>query len=167
MGQKICHSKECLGNTETIREIFLATAAALEKLADGFGEDSVGYSACTQPQVPSRLTSKQIYDARREVDKIMNMRGFSATPAFDTMLDLHINAAADRAVSVSSACIGAACPPTTALRWLHVLENLGLIGRSPDPFDHRRAFLSLTTEGATKIEMAIAQYGCGRPTGQR
>ena len=159
MKQRVSQSKEEVSQENSIRDLASAAAQELDRLASVLRGALLEHPASAEPQAKSRLTAKQIYDARRKADKNAGIKGFSASPAFDTLLDLHINAAAERAVSVSSACIGAACPPSTALRWIHFLEQLGLVRRVPDPRDQRRAFLSLTKEGAIKIEKAIAQYG--------
>lgn len=58
-------------------------------------------------------------------------------------------------VSVSSTCIAAKVPSTTALRWLTMIEKRGLIGRRPDDYDRRRSFLFLTEDGRGKVEATL------------
>ena len=58
-------------------------------------------------------------------------------------------------VSVSSLCIAARVPSTTALRWLTMLEKRGLIGRRADDYDRRRSFLFLTEDGRSKVEATL------------
>ena len=78
-----------------------------------------------------------------------------SSPVWDLMLDLYI-ADHDRAVvSVSSACIAANVPATTALRWMAALQTRGLIARSADPFDARRVFVRLTDAGREVIEASL------------
>ena len=45
---------------------------------------------------------------------------------------------------VTSACIGAAVPTTTALRWIALFEAQGLISRENDASDARRIFVQLS-----------------------
>ena len=52
----------------------------------------------------------------------------------------------------TSACIGAHVPPTTALRWLRILEMRGLVEREEDGRDGRRTFVRLTVRGCTVME---------------
>ncbi len=113
-----------------------------------------------EPKMTESLSSKaqRIYKARRKTDEIANLRDFSASPAFDCLLDLYVNAAAGRRVSVTSASIGAACALTTALRWIRHLEEQQLIERSADPHDQRRAYIALTEKGTALIEEALAFY---------
>ena len=99
--------------------------------------------------------ARQLYDLRRTVDIIFDHEGFSRSPAWDMMLDLFEAHAKKRSISVSSAGIGAACPGTTALRWIQVLEEMGLIVRQPDPLDKRRTIVSLTQDGLEKTTLAL------------
>ena len=102
--------------------------------------------------------AKKLYECRRKVDHVFELQGFSTSPAWDIMLDLYEAETENRTVSVSSACIGAACPATTALRWLGVLEQMGLIERTDDPDDKRRALVSLTDKGRAKTSEALSQH---------
>lgn len=70
-----------------------------------------------------------------------------ADPAWDMLLDLFAAELESRRVSVSSLCIAAAVPPTTALRWIGTLHEAGLFERHADPSDRRRAYIGLTAKG--------------------
>jgi DNA-binding MarR family transcriptional regulator len=54
-------------------------------------------------------------------------------------------------VPVSSLCIAADVPPTTALRWLKTLVQQGLFVRRADPHDGRRVFVELAPERARRF----------------
>ena len=77
-----------------------------------------------------------------------------ADPAWDMLLDLYAARLERQPVSVSSLCIAAAVPATTALRWIKTLTDAGLFMRESDPLDGRRIFIGLT-EGAFE---ALARY---------
>lgn len=111
-------------------------------------------------EVPANSLSKaiRIYKARRKTDEAAQLDGLSASPALDCLLDIYINTESGRMVPITSACIGAACAPTTALRWMHYLQACGLIERSPDPHDRRRTFVALTEKGRSVVEDAIRLY---------
>jgi hypothetical protein len=77
-----------------------------------------------------------------------------ADPAWDILLDLTAAAAERVHVSVSSLCIAAMVPPTTALRWIRQMTEAGLLGRIEDHSDRRRAFIVLTERSRS----AMASY---------
>lgn len=83
-------------------------------------------------------------------------RDLFADPAWDMLLDLFA-AHLDRSrVSVSSLCIAAVVPPTTALRWIGTMLEAGLFERQDDPFDRRRAFIGLTDKAAAGMQSYVA-----------
>lgn len=72
-------------------------------------------------------------------------------PAWDILLDLYIAAKQSKDIQTTSACVGANVPPTTALRWLTLLESKGLVERYEDPKDHRRTFVRLSLDGYARM----------------
>ncbi|WP_082678951.1 MarR family transcriptional regulator [Sphingobium cupriresistens] len=82
-----------------------------------------------------------------------------ADPAWDMMLDLLAARLDHERVSVSSLCIAAAVPPTTALRWIRTLTDKGLVERQADPHDGRRVFIALAQEAADAL---IRWFGASR-----
>jgi hypothetical protein len=75
-----------------------------------------------------------------------------ADPAWDMLLDLMAARVERQRVAVSSLCIAAAVPPTTALRWIKSLCDQGLFVRVADPEDGRRVFIELSSETAQRME---------------
>lgn len=75
-----------------------------------------------------------------------------ADPAWDMLLDLMAARVEGQRVAVSSLCIAAAVPPTTALRWIKSLCDEGLFVRIADPEDGRRVFIELSGETAARME---------------
>lgn len=80
---------------------------------------------------------------------------FFADPAWDMLLDLFIRHVDGKRTCVSSACIGSCVPPTTALRYLTMLENGGMIAREPAPDDGRRVFITLTDDTFIKMQRLL------------
>lgn len=68
-------------------------------------------------------------------------------PAWDMLLDLYVAHYRRLDVGVSSLCIAACVPATTALRWIGSMEAAGLFKRSCDPNDRRRIFIALSEGG--------------------
>lgn len=67
-----------------------------------------------------------------------------ADPAWDMLLDLTAAHGEGRQVSVTSLCIAAGVPATTALRWLTQMVETGMFQRVADPADRRRVFIELS-----------------------
>ena len=60
------------------------------------------------------------------------------------LLDLTAAHAEGQKVSVTSLCIAANVPATTALRWLTQMVETGVLQRVADPADRRRVFIELS-----------------------
>lgn len=138
-------------NRQNIADRMEALAIELRSLSD------------TEMQaVPTEATlvalASKIYSARRKVDEVFGMSGFAVSPAWDIVLDLYKARSEGKAISVTSACIGAACPSTTALRWLQALESMKLVERKPDPYDGRRIVVELTEGGVVKVAKAVGNH---------
>ncbi|NQX94518.1 MAG: winged helix DNA-binding protein [Erythrobacter sp.] len=92
------------------------------------------------------------YAKRRKRTVIFGDPELFGEPAWDILLDLYIAQVEGKAVSVSSACIGSASPPTTGLRWLGVLAEQGLLHREHDPQDQRRVLVRLTDKALDAMD---------------
>lgn len=88
---------------------------------------------------------------RRLRDRFFNADLF-ADPAWDMLLDLMAARLEGRQVAVSSLCIAASVPPTTALRWIRTMTDRGLFVRHSDPRDGRRVFIDLADEAAVALD---------------
>ncbi len=110
----------------------------------GVRAPDLGYRGPDEPV--SDIASAEI----RAVIRARRLRGqyfeaeLFADPAWDMLLDLFAASLERRRVSVSSLCIAAAVPPTTALRWIGTMHEAGLFGREADPGDRRRAYIVLS-----------------------
>jgi DNA-binding MarR family transcriptional regulator len=87
--------------------------------------------------------ARELYRERRLRDASLPSDLFGEA-AWDMLLDLFASAEEGRTVRVSSACIAAAVPASTALRYLAEMERTGLITRSPSPGDKRGQIVRLT-----------------------
>lgn len=109
------------------------------------------------PTIPIEEIRKVIR-ARRMRDRYFPGEVF-ADPAWDMMLDLLQAEIAQLRVPVSSLCISAAVPATTALRWLKKLVSEGLFVRQNDPHDGRRVFVELAPETSTALRRYFVEVG--------
>lgn len=99
--------------------------------------------------------AQNCYNARRVRDQIFADSSLFGEPGWDILLDMMISEYRSKKLSVSSVCIGSNVPMTTALRWLSILEERGLIFRESDSSDGRRSFVRLTAEGFKKMQMTL------------
>lgn len=95
--------------------------------------------------------ARELYAERRRRHRFFE-EDFFGEPAWDILLDLYIASRENRRVPTTSACIGAHVPPTTALRWLRMLEARGLVEREHDGRDGRRTFVGLSEKGLASME---------------
>lgn len=106
-----------------------------------------------KPRLPDPRLIRQIIRQRQLRDRFFNSELFG-DPVWDMLLDLAAATSEYCRVSVTSLCIASRVPPTTALRWIGVMTDEGLLQRVEDPQDRRRAFISLTDDAVN----AIARY---------
>ena len=74
-----------------------------------------------------------------------------ADPAWDMLLELYGSFLEQRRIAISSLCVAAHVPATTALRWICKLEHDGLAVRKDDPSDGRRSWIELTADAIDRM----------------
>ena len=112
-----------------------------------------GTVAAVSPEVV-----KNVIKARRLRDRYFEPELF-ADPAWDILLELLHAELSQYRVSVSSLCIAAHVPATTALRWITTLTDTGLLRRRQDPSDARRVFIELTPRASDNLHRYFASLG--------
>lgn len=106
----------------------------------------------------SAETVRGVIRARRLRSRYFSEELF-ADPAWDMLLDLLQAEIAHLRVPVSSLCIAAAVPATTALRWLKAMTSEGLFVRRADPHDGRRVFVELAPQTSEILRRYFADAG--------
>jgi len=124
-------------------------AALLETLA-------LNADAAEPSLPPTAPRLRALLRARRLRDRYF-APGLFADPAWDMMIDLMAARIEGGEVSISSLCIAAAVPPTTALRWIREMLHAGLFVRHDDPADRRRAFVTLSEPAADTLALYFAE----------
>lgn len=79
-----------------------------------------------------------------------------AEPAWDILLDLFAAKRASELRSIKAVCLSSHVPEATALRYIELLAAQGLVERTPDRFDRRRKYLSLTALGERRMQDYLA-----------
>jgi DNA-binding transcriptional ArsR family regulator len=118
---------------------------------DNPGGPALGSAESADLHKAELALARQTYALRRRRHRFLSADLFGE-PTWDILLDLFIAAHEGRRVPTTSACIGAHVPPTTALRWLRILEARGLVEREEDGKDGRRTFVRLSTRGIAAME---------------
>lgn len=83
--------------------------------------------------------------------------GLFADPAWDMMLELLHAELMNRRITVSSLCVLAEVPATTALRWINNLVKARVFMRRDDPLDGRRAFIELHSDTSSALRRFFAE----------
>ena len=109
------------------------------------------------PSVPAESV-RTIIRARRNRGKYLPADLF-ADPAWDMLLDLLQAELVQHRVPVSSLCIAAAVPATTALRWIKTMTDRGLLVRRPDPHDGRRVFMEMSRATSHAVRRFFKEVG--------
>ena len=115
------------------------------------------------PPSPVQL-ARCIYASRREREVVFGA-GLFGEPAWDLLLDIYIAGAEGKALSVSSACVGAGVPESTALRRLRRLERDGLVLRRRCPVDARVVYLTLADAAREALELLLERWSARAPGG--
>lgn len=87
-----------------------------------------------------------VYRARQRRARFLPDR-LLGEPAWDILLDLFVAKARGNRLRTTSVCIASRVPGSTALRWLNVLEEHGLLERKSAPDDARVKLVELTDHG--------------------
>lgn len=147
---------------EARAELLLQLSKEISRIAGSLAQLSVGAGTLHRQNYP--LSNQNEFDvplervnwliqARRTRARYLTPELF-ADPAWDILLDLLRAEIVHERISVSSACIAAAVPVTTGLRWLKALELQGLVVRQRDLHDARRTYVTLSSD----TSMALRRY---------
>lgn len=112
----------------------------------------------TRPPLPDPRFVRQIIRQRRLRDRYFESELF-ADPGWDILLELTAARAEQRRISVTSLCSAAAVPATTALRWIAMMTEMGLLVRQRDDLDQRRAFITLSDCAADGMARYFDELG--------
>lgn len=150
-------------NAERLRQLsdeVSRIASTLARLSTGPAAASPSPIKTPQFDAPavSVETIRSIIRARRLRGRYFQ-DGLFADPAWDMLLDLLQAEISQLRVPVSSLCIAAAVPATTALRWLKTMVEQGLFIRRADPHDGRRVFIELAPDASRALRNYFAEVG--------
>ena len=88
---------------------------------------------------------------RRRLRKLFLPSEWFSEGVWNILIDLYEKDHRGQNVSITSACIAADVPATTAIRNVSQLVHSGLVERVPDSTDGRRAFIRFTPKGRSTL----------------
>jgi hypothetical protein len=153
------HSKEL--NPECLLQLSDEVGRIASTLARISAGAEIGASAQSSgaPAVTPQISAAMVRNVIRE--RRLRSRFFEeelfADPAWDMMLELLEAELSHRRMAVSSLCVGAAVPATTALRWIKSMVEQGLFVRRADPFDGRRVYVELSSGASQSLRGYFAE----------
>ena len=157
-------SKSDVGKKVTLTEQDLKDAARLFRL---FSDPALVGSliptfAAAEPQTiragdrQQLLAKARLVASSRRAREQYFHRDLFGEPAWDMLLALYVTEEAEARFTVSklAECIGV--PLSTAVRWVNMLEERGLIGRFDHPTDRRIIFIQLLDKGRNALDAYLA-----------
>lgn len=78
-------------------------------------------------------------------------------PAWDMLLDLFVHEGEGKRMSMSSLCVSAGIPESSAMRLAQRLCDAGLLLRLSDPADGRRSFMNIAPDTAHRLRAYFAE----------
>jgi DNA-binding MarR family transcriptional regulator len=78
-----------------------------------------------------------------------------ADPAWDMLLTLKIYELRQHRLAITGLCAKSYVPNTTALRWIKIMEQRGLMERSNDSSDGRRKYLRLSDSASSALDQFL------------
>ncbi len=115
-----------------------------QRIADTLARLALAADSDAETPVNAVLV-RRLIKLRRDRDRHLPDELFG-DPAWDMLLDLTAAHMERVDVPVSSLCLAAAVPTTTALRWVRSLSEAGIFVRRTDPGDARRSFIGLSDQ---------------------
>ncbi|MEQ1934272.1 MAG: winged helix DNA-binding protein [Fimbriimonadaceae bacterium] len=138
----------------------LASTAVADKAVDSERREFTSrvQPRFSRPVLPDSRLVRKIIRQRQLRGRFLDPSLFG-DPAWDMLLDLTAATVEHLRVSVTSLCIASGVPATTALRWISLLIEAGLLARNEDETDRRRAFVVLTDKGIDAMARFFSQLG--------
>lgn len=132
----------------------------IEMLVDSLEEQSAPVGASSKNRSDSHSTISEagfleILILSRRMREALFLTGMFNEPAWSMMLDLYYCYLRGEPVPVSSLCVAANAPSTTAFRRIDAMEAVGLVRRSKDRRDGRRVLVNLTDQSVLLMEQYI------------
>ncbi|RVQ68774.1 hypothetical protein EKN06_00630 [Croceicoccus ponticola] len=147
-----------------------AVASRLNRIADEIESNPIRAEAIALPDEPLgplnvleagpnhlARVARAIHAARRRRDRWFD-RGLFGEPSWDILLDAFQHKASGKQLTTKSVCFASGVASTTALRWIGVMEEAGLLRRTPSERDRREMLVELTDEGFRAMTLYLLDF---------
>ncbi len=104
--------------------------------------------------------AKWILVSRKQRRSILPAMRFGE-PTWEMVLDLYVTDSEDRRIDVTGLCLASGVAPTTALRYVDLLADEGLIVRVDDCQDGRRALIKMSGKLRSAIDTWLDRASLG------
>ncbi|WP_404480187.1 hypothetical protein [Novosphingobium sp. BL-52-GroH] len=151
LSQQAAHLNDALAKFTALNP-HLQVAQSAEGLMNG--DEIIRADQLTEITPELAKLALGLYRVRRKREDHLD-KEIMGEAGWDILLDIYARQSEGKTVSITSACIGSAVPSTTALRWVSILVDRGLLTRHEDPEDKRRAFLTLTKHGIMAMNKTL------------
>lgn len=147
-----------------------AVALRLNRIADEIESNPVAAEAIALPNEPvgplnvleagpNHLgqVARAIHAARRRRNRWFG-RGLFGEPSWDVLLHAFEHKVSGKPLTTKSVCFASGVASTTALRWIGVLEEAGLLRRTPSERDRRETLVELTDKGFRAMTLYLLHF---------
>jgi DNA-binding MarR family transcriptional regulator len=100
--------------------------------------------------------AKWLFHIRKTRERFFHP-GLFGEAAWDVLLALFIMDQAGPALTIAALSNVAHVPTATMIRWLHTLEDQGLVMRQPHPHDRRSTIIKITPSGRQRMESYLSE----------
>ena len=102
--------------------------------------------------------AKKLSGARETRQLELTVANIFNDPFWDILVDLYIGKNEAREMSFKNYPISSSSRPSTAARYLKILESEGLINQHRDETDSGKTYIDLTNKGQSAIEKSLLSY---------
>lgn len=120
--------------------------------------NSTGKSELSPAALATAATLAEHYLTARRARLEVFPRQLFGEPDWDILLQLFVHHVRSTAATVTDACNASGVPPTSALRHISRLEEMGLVTRRDDPGDRRRRYLGLDQKSVPTIARWVLDW---------
>lgn len=147
------------GAAARLRAIAQALLVEAEQIEEASGQSKSGCYLISLPSQrdleemrPRFLVMAKWAYARRAKRRAFISSELLGEPAWDMLLDLYINTIQGCQIPVTSACLASSAPTTTALRYLELLCDLGMVIRIRSDTDRRSILVKLSADALSRLD---------------